>query len=83
MTRTERVSAILCGVALLLSAGLVNAMDIDARSFRCITKMTPVRQFYVDNLQSHLDATLAAANSTTGAVYLDACIRPAFLAQNS
>jgi hypothetical protein len=41
--------------------------------------MTPVRQFYVDNLQSHLDATLAAANSTTGAVYLDACIRPAFL----
>jgi hypothetical protein len=69
MTRNERVSATLCGVALLLSAGLVNAMDIDASSFRCITKMTPIRQFYVDNLQSHLDATLAAANSPTGAVY--------------
>jgi hypothetical protein len=27
------------------------------------------RQFYVDNLQGNLDATLAAANSTTGAVY--------------
>jgi hypothetical protein len=31
--------------------------------------MTPVRQFYVDNLQGNLDATLAAANSTTGAVH--------------
>ena len=69
MTRKERVSAISCGVAFLLSAGLGHAMDIDAKSFRCITKMTPVRQFYVDNLQGNLDATLAAANSTTGAVY--------------
>jgi hypothetical protein len=69
MTRKERVSAISCGVALLLSAGLGHAMDIEAKSFRCITKMTPVRQFYVDNLQGNLDATLAAANSTTGAVY--------------
>jgi hypothetical protein len=65
----ERVCAILCGVALLLSAGLGNAMDIDAKSFRCIAKMIPVRQFYVDNLRGNLDATLAAANSTTGAVY--------------
>jgi hypothetical protein len=69
MTRKERVSAILCSGALLLSAGLGNATDIDAKSFRCITKMTPVRQFYVDNLQGNLEATLAAANSTTGAVY--------------
>src|SRR5262249_40943427 len=74
MTRNERVSAALCAFALLLSAGLlsaglVNAMDIDAKSFRCITKMAPVRQFYADNLQGHLDATLAAANSPTGAVY--------------
>ena len=69
MTRNERASGILCGVALLLSAGFGNATDIDAKSFRCITKMTPVRQFYVDNLQGNLDATLTAANSTTGAVY--------------
>jgi hypothetical protein len=65
----QGICVILCGVALLLSAGLVNATDIDASSFRCITKMTPVRQFYVDNLQGNLDATLATANSTTGAVY--------------
>src|SRR5271166_2458551 len=69
MTRKKRGPAIIGGVALLLSAGPGNAMDIDAKSFRCITKMTPVRQFYVDNLQGNLDATLAAANSTPGAVY--------------
>jgi len=69
MTRNGCVSTIACGVALLLSAGLANAVDVDAKSFRCITKMTPVRQFYVDNLRGNLDATLAAANSTTGTVY--------------
>ena len=69
MAKKERLSATLCGVALLLSADLGNATDVDAKSFRCITKMTPVRQFYVDNLRGNLNATLAAANSTTGAVY--------------
>jgi len=69
MTRNQRVSTTLCSAALLLSAGLVNAADIDATSFRCITNMTPVRQFYVDNLQGNLDGTLAAAKSTTGTVY--------------
>src|SRR5438876_1059878 len=65
----QGICIVLCGVALLLSAGLVNATDIDTSSFRCITKMTQVRQFYVDNLRGNLTATLAAANSTTGAVY--------------
>src|SRR5215472_17628114 len=51
MPRKERVSSLLCGVALLLSPASGNALDVDAKSFRCITKMTPVRQFYVDNLQ--------------------------------
>src|SRR5262249_24086527 len=62
-TRNERVSATLCGVALLLSAGLVNAMDIDAKSFRGITKMTPVRQFYMGKLQNPLHSALAAPHS--------------------
>src|SRR5256712_12330921 len=44
-------------------------LQLDAKSFRGITKVTRVRQFYVDNLRGHLDATLAAAKSTTGAVY--------------
>jgi hypothetical protein len=70
-------AAIWCGFALLLWTGHANAADatadgdlhIDAKSFRCITKMTRVRQFYVDNLRGNLEATLAAANSATGAVY--------------
>ncbi len=44
-------------------------VEIDAKSFGCITKLTPVRQFYVGNLRGDLEATLAAANSATGAVY--------------
>ena len=65
----ERVSTMLCSAGFLLSMSLGNAMDIEANSFRCIRKMTPVRQFYLDNLQGNLNATLVAANSTTGAVY--------------
>src|SRR5262245_52708431 len=69
--------AMLCAVAFLLSAGHGSSADrtaspdhqIDAKSFRCITKMTPVRHFYVDNLRGDLDATLATANSPNGAVY--------------
>ena len=53
----ERVSTMLCCGALLLSTALGNAQDVGANSFRCITKMTPVRQFYVDNLRGNLDAT--------------------------
>jgi hypothetical protein len=64
-----RVCAVLCNVALLVHPGVGSAQDIDAKSFRCIRDMTPVRQFYVDNLRGNLDATLAAANSPMGAVY--------------
>ncbi len=60
------------GGAVLFSTGLGEAVDaniVDATSFRCITSMTPVRQFYVDNLRGDVAATVAAANSPTGAVY--------------
>jgi hypothetical protein len=65
----------LCGIVSFLSARVGNADDnldkgkIDAKSFRCITEMTHVRQFYVDNLLGKLDATLAVANSATGGAY--------------
>jgi hypothetical protein len=60
------------GVAVVFSVGSGEAADadvIDAKSFRCITSMTPVRQFYVDNLRGNLAGTVAAANSASGAVY--------------
>src|SRR5262249_8035580 len=75
---TNTALAIMLGVATLLlsadhasSAGrtVSSDVDVDAKSFRCITKMTPVRQFYVDNLRGDLQATLAAATSPNGAVY--------------
>src|SRR5262245_36361388 len=70
-------AATLLSAAFALSAGHGSSADrtvgaddqIDAKSFRCITKMTPVRHFYVDNLQGDLAATLAAANAPNGAVY--------------
>jgi hypothetical protein len=69
MVSRKRVSVISCGVALMLSADLGSAQDINASSFQCIRKMAPVRQFYVDNLRGDLDATLTVAHSKTGGVY--------------
>jgi hypothetical protein len=74
--------AILCGI-FSISAGVCSAEDsavqgkgqIDAKSFRCITEMTHVRQFYVDNLLGNLDATLAVANSATGGTYPPGSLR--------
>src|SRR6516225_905452 len=83
MPRKERVSTILCGVALLLSPASGNALDVDAKSFRCIRKMTPVRQFYVDNLQGNLQSTLAAANSPRGAVYPPGSVIQLIAVQNA
>ncbi|MBX3705670.1 MAG: hypothetical protein KF911_03470 [Pseudomonadales bacterium] len=45
------------------------ADPISAETFGCIRDMTPVRGFYVDNLDGNLEATLAVANSPTGGVY--------------
>src|SRR5262249_8907026 len=60
----ERVSTMLASGALLLFTGLANAENIDANSFRCITKMTPVRQFYVGNLLSVTPAMIRALQRT-------------------
>jgi hypothetical protein len=75
LSLSNYLSAIFCGIVSFLSPGVGNAEDnpdkgnIDAKSFRCITEMTHVRQFYVDNLLRNLDATLAVANSATGGPY--------------
>jgi hypothetical protein len=68
--------AIACAVAFVPASRVHSAdsaagsdVEVDAKSFRCIRAMTPIRHFYVDNLLGNLDGTLAAANSATGAVY--------------
>ncbi len=56
----------------LLFAGYANAADnpgqikVDDNSFKCITEMTPVKHFFVDNLLGNLDATVKVANAGTG-----------------
>ena len=73
----DHIASVLCGILLLLCAGRSTAEEsavegnvhIDAKSFRCVTKMTKVRHFYVDNLLGNLDATLAVANSPMGGTY--------------
>jgi hypothetical protein len=44
-------------------------LKVDAESFHCIRQMTPVRHFFVDNLSGQIEATLAAANAKSGAIY--------------
>ena len=41
-------------------------VKVDADSFMCITDMTPVRQFYVDNLLGNVAATVAVAKTGKG-----------------
>lgn len=42
---------------------------VDASSFDCITDMTSVRSFYIDNLAGDLDASLAVAEDPGSADY--------------
>jgi hypothetical protein len=51
------------------SAAPDGALEVTADDFRCISEMTPVRGFYVDNLQGDLEATLEVAESEDGGVY--------------
>jgi hypothetical protein len=50
-------------------AAPLQTTSISENSFRCITQMTHVRHFYVDNLSGDLQGTIRAAESTSGEVY--------------
>src|SRR6201996_471472 len=39
---------------------------VDASTFRCITQMTPVKHFFVDNLAGNLPGTVKVAEAGTG-----------------
>jgi hypothetical protein len=70
LTRTGKVS---CLAALLFCVGSVQADEkaapkykADASTFRCITQMTPVKHFFVDNLAGNLAGTVDVAKAGTG-----------------
>ena len=52
-----------------LKAAADAAIQVDESTFDCITDMTPVRGFFVDNLLGDLPAALAVANSESGGVW--------------
>lgn len=55
---TRRIAAglalSLAGAAFAAPAGEGKAININNKSFRCLTDLTPVRHFYVDNLLGKL-----------------------------
>jgi hypothetical protein len=73
MDANKRSSPALPALLCLLFAGYANSADtppgqvqVDDSSFRCITEMTPVKHFYVDNLAGKLEETVAVAKAGTG-----------------
>lgn len=58
-------------ISSLLLSGLVSAqtVEVDDDSFKCLTEMTPVRGFFVDNILGDLEATVKAAESEKDIVY--------------
>ena len=76
--QTRVVFGAVAGSMLLLTQALADEhpaaedareVEVTAGTFRCLTDMTPVRHFYVDNLLGNLEGTLAVANSEDGGVY--------------
>jgi hypothetical protein len=63
------VALVLVGRAVAAPTGAPQLPSITEKSFRCITEMTHVRHFYVDNLAGDLKGTVRVANSATGAAY--------------
>ncbi len=51
------------------AAADASEIEVTADTFRCITHMTPIRHFYVDNQLDDLEGTLAVANAEDGGVY--------------
>ena len=67
LAETGKVS---CFAALLLCAGNVQAGEpkykVDASEFKCITKLTSVKHFFVDNLAGNLAGTVDVAKAGKG-----------------
>lgn len=63
------VLLLLAGLAPGVTFAVAAPIPVDDHSFGCISKLTPVRGFFVGNLLGNLDGTLKVARSPTGGVY--------------
>ena len=72
-TYFSKTLIVLAGMTLMLLQGTQTGdkpkIEISDSTFKCLTQMTKVRGFYVDNLLGDLDGTLKMANSPTGGKY--------------
>lgn len=72
MTPITRVTLATAAIVAALAAPVVISAEddpISADTFSCLTDMTAVRHFYVDNIVGNLDETVAVANNPDGGVY--------------
>ena len=69
LTITFALVALIALAAPPASAADSRPVPITEKSFKCITDMTHVRHFYVDNLNGNLKETVRVAQSTTGEPY--------------
>ena len=69
--RAWRVCAavLLVGSAAATPTDASHPLSISEKSFRCMTEMTHIGHFYVDNLSGNLKGTVQIAESKTGGVY--------------
>jgi hypothetical protein len=69
--RPWRVCAavLLLGLAAAALTAATSPLSINEKSFRCVTEMTHIGHFYVDNLAGNLTGTIEVAKSTSGGVY--------------
>ena len=67
--RAAGAAVLLVGVATAAPTDTSIPLSITQKSFRCMTEMSHVGHFYVDNLVGNLKETIKVAESTTGGVY--------------
>jgi hypothetical protein len=67
----KKILSTLMAVSSLLISTLTIAqtVEVNNESFKCLTEMTPVRGFFVDNLLGDLTGTLKAANAEKDMIY--------------
>ena len=65
-SKASAVLLSLVGLTTTLSMAEEPKIKVDDNSFKCISEMTPVRHFFVDNLAGNLEGTVAVANAGTG-----------------
>ena len=68
-TSAACASMLVAGAAIAVPASASHPFSISEKSFRCITEMTHIGHFYVDNLAGNLKGTVRVAESSTGGVY--------------